>query len=103
MNKTKYRQFSFAIGMSILIFVITQVLMQLVMEVIVAPFLKVDASIFQLISMSVTSLVSFLAAYGFVRIYTEGKKEKVKTDKKIKAKYCVIGLSLIVILQAILS
>ena len=103
MNKTKYRQFSFAIGMSMLIFVITQVLMQLVMEVIVAPFLKVDASIFQLISMSVTSLVSFLAAYGFVRIYTEGKKEKVKTDKKIKAKYCVIGLSLIVILQAILS
>ena len=67
------------------------------------PFFKVDASIFQLISMSVTSLVSFLAAYGFVRIYTEGKKEKVKTDKKIKAKYCVIGLSLIVILQAILS
>lgn len=103
MNKMKYKQFSFAIGMSILVLIIVQVIMQLIMEMIVAPLLNISSTNFQLISMSIISILSFLASYGVVRAYTTNKIDKKSIDKKLKVKYCIIGLALIVVLQGVLS
>lgn len=106
MNKMKFKQFSFVIGMTVIIWVTVQVIMQVLMSMIIAPLVNISEGKMQLLTLACTSILSLLASIGFLNIYSNdknSKKDNIKIDNKTKLKYFGIGLVLIIVLQGILA
>lgn len=106
-KKAKYKKFSFAIGIALILYVVIQNLSFTVFGSIIVPFIKdifTDTQI-ELIIQIIVSIVSLLVATFAINIYKDSndKVEKLKLKSSQKLQIISMGVFALVILQLVLA
>lgn len=103
---SKYRKFSFVLGMTFIIYIVAQMLGQLLFGTILVPLIKdyFTSTQIQLLLMCMISAFSLLLANAFMKMYKEAddKVEKVKISTKNKISIVLVGVFLLGIIQIVL-
>lgn len=106
-KKAKYKKFSFAIGLALILYVVIQNLSFTIFGSIIVPFIKdifTDTQI-ELIVQIVVSIVSLLAATFVINAYKDSndKVEKIKLKTTQKLQIVSMGVFALVVLQLVLA
>jgi ABC-2 type transport system permease protein len=104
-SKTKFKRYSFAIGMAILVYIVTQIVLEVIFSLLVTPLIGNLSEIkINLIMLIVCSALSLIAAYGILKIYTpESNNEKKNITLKNKGIIIIFGIAFMALLQFFMS
>lgn len=94
LEKSKYRTYALAIGMSVILYFVLQTICQLVLSTLGASALEgiFNSSQIQLITMALTSIISLIVPYAFISIYINKKENSAKTTLKENIKMFFIAV-----------
>lgn len=101
LEKYKFRTLALAIGMSVILYFVIQIISELVFNVLVASILKnifTDTQI-RLIIMAISSIVSLSLPYGFICLYIRKHENTVKNTFKENRKIFLISIFLTGLIQ----
>ena len=104
LEKTKYRTYALAIGLSVILYFVLQTICQLVLSTLGTSILEgiFNSSQIQLIIMAINSIISLIIPYVFISIYINKKENISKTTINEDMKMFFIGVFFTGLVQILL-
>ena len=106
-KKAKYKKFSFAIGLAIIVYIVLQNIGTVLAGVIITPFIKdiFNDTQIELILSLIVSVISLLSAASIINAYKnpKDKVKKIKLKNKQKIEIILIGIFALLVLQFVTS
>lgn len=105
LHLVKTRKYAFAIGMGLIIFVFLETVCSFILGIALPSVLnsKLNVNTIMILSTAIISIIAMGITAVFINMYSDYKKEETKLTGKKIFEYTFIGITLIGILQVVLS
>lgn len=105
LHLVKTRKYAFAIGMGLIIFVFLETVCSFILGIALPSVLnsKLNVNTIMILSTAIISIIAMGITAVFINMYSDYKKEEAKLTGKKIFEYTFIGITLIGILQVVLS